>query len=78
MKQHQFEVQKLALEKKALRQKLKGMEKKLLKGDRRGGIAEMASHKEKKLQKNQDRLSKRSSLCRWACCESFYSDWRSK
>ena len=62
IQKHQMEMERLALDKKALNQKIKAMEKKLLKGEKKGGMIAVASDKEQRLQKNQARLSRRQSL----------------
>ena len=59
LEQQQEETERIASEMKQLRQKIKGMEKKLLKGEKKGGIAAVASMKEQKLHKNQQRLQRK-------------------
>lgn len=54
------EVEKMIIEKEKLLQKIREMEKKLLKGEKQGGIEILASKKAEKLLKSQERLSKRS------------------
>ena len=57
--QQQEEAERIASEMRQLRHKIKGMEKKLLKGEKKGGIAAVASMKEQKLHKNQQRLQRK-------------------
>ena len=58
-KKQQEEIEKIASEKSKLLEKLKGMEKKLLRGERKGGMQAMASSKEQKLQRRQERLARK-------------------
>ena len=52
-------------EKEALAKKLKAMEGKILKGEARGGLAEVTKKKEAELQKREEELEKRYAARGW-------------